>query len=440
MEEKTEFRGMLELDPKGFGFTRQMSRDFGQDVSDVYVPKQIVQKYDLRAGCMLTGIASKGKKSREVAELHDVNGLPADEWRDIPDFSEGIVIAPNTRIRLETRELTSRVLDLVTPIGRGQRALIVAPPRSGKTMMMQHIAEAITTNYDDLELLLLLVDERPEEVTEMERTLKAKVFASSNDKDFASHSRIAKLTLEYAKRQVEVGRDIVILLDSLTRLGRVFNAGQKGSGRIMSGGMDIRALEVPKRIFGASRKIEESGSLTIIATILVDTGSRMDELIFQEFKGTGNSEMVLDRELADLRIFPAMDIQLSGTRREELLLGDELEAHNKLRRALMNGTNKDAMIGLLDLIRKNKTNADLLRQVDELALDSKPLIAYSKPRRSDDRFGDRGEKRGGMRNGNRDDNRERRFARSENPNRRSGEQRRQNGNRRDDRSGYRRRP
>ena len=412
--EQTEFSGMLELDSKGFGFTRKISREFVQDPSDVYVSKTIVQKFHLREGCLLAGIASKGKKSREVSDLQTINGLTPEQWIAVPEYGDGIVIAPNQRIVLETPETTSRVLDLITPIGRGQRALIVAPPRSGKTMLMQKIAEAVTRNYEDLELLLLLVDERPEEVTEMERALKAKVFASSNDKDFASHSRIARLTLEYAKRQVEVGRDVVILLDSLTRLGRVYNAGQKGTGRIMSGGIDIRALEIPKRIFGASRKIEDGGSLTIIATILIDTGSRMDELIFQEFKGTGNSEIVLDRDLSDLRIFPAVNIQLSGTRREELLLGDKLDLHNKLRRALLNGTNREAMSALLDLLRKCKTNADVLVHIDQLAVEDRPIRSQGgRARRNEERSNDQRQRRDSTRSphtrsGSRDDDRDRR--------------------------------
>ena len=373
-----EFRGLLEIDQKGFGFTRQMSREYAQSDSDVYVPRNILQQYELREGCILHGMAKEGKKSREAVELIDVNGIKADEYCDVPHFKDGIVIAPHERLVLETRDMTSRIIDLIVPVGRGQRALIVAPPKSGKTIMMQNIAKSLIENYPDLELLLLLIDERPEEVTDMERMLKAKVFASSNDKDFESHSRIARFTLEYAKRQVEVGKDIVILLDSLTRLGRVFNAGQKGSGRIMSGGIDARALETPKKIFGASRKIENGGSLTIIATILVDTGSRMDELIFQEFKGTGNSEIVLDRELSDLRIYPALNIQLSGTRREELLLGEDLEKHTVLRRALLNGTNKDAMIGLIDLLRKHRTNKEVLDSIHELAVAERPQKSFTK--------------------------------------------------------------
>ncbi len=367
---EVECRGVLEIEPKGYGFLRQFSKEFFRHQSDPYVSMAMIRDLGLREGCLVTGLAKEKGNQVQLHAVHDVNGVPPAEYKHVLELTRQTAIAPDKRIRLETHDPTTRVIDLIAPIGRGQRALIVSPPRSGKTVMMQRMAEAISRNHRDLELLLLLVDERPEEVTEMERAVRARVFASSNDRDFASHARIARLTLEYAKRQVEVGKDVVILLDSLTRLGRAFNAGIKGSGRIMSGGIDARALEIPKRIFGASRNIEHGGSLTILATILVDTGSQMDELIFQEFKGTGNSEIVLDRELADLRIFPAINIQLSGTRKEELLLGSETELHFKLRRALLEGTNREAMQGLLDFMRRFRSNRELLLHIESMRLEN----------------------------------------------------------------------
>lgn len=368
MREK-ECRGVLEIESKGFGFLRQFSKEFFRTQHDPYVSTGLIREFALREGCLITGIAREKNNQVQLASVHDINGVSPSQYQHVLELTRQTAIAPDKRIRLETNDVTTRVIDLITPIGRGQRALIVSPPRAGKTVLMQKIAEAISFNHRDLELLLLLVDERPEEVTEMERSVRAKVFASSNDRDFASHARIAHLTLEYAKRQVEVGKDIVILLDSLTRLGRAFNAGIKGSGRIMSGGIDARALEIPKRIFGASRNIEHGGSLTILATILVDTGSAMDELIFQEFKGTGNAEIVLERELADQRIFPAINIQLSGTRKEELLLGADLEMHYKLRRALLDGTNREAMQGLLEFMKRFRTNRELLMYIETMNLD-----------------------------------------------------------------------
>ncbi len=362
-----EFSGVFELEPKGFGFVRKISREFHRERTDVYIPTGMVNDLGLRDGCLMTGTAREKGKQVQVLSIHDINGVPPNQYKSVIELTRQVAIAPDQRINLETPDVTTRVVDLIAPIGRGQRALIVSPPRSGKTILMQKIADAITRNHKDLELLVLLVDERPEEVTEMTRAVRGKVFASSNDRDFASHSRVARLTLEYAKRQAETGKDVVILLDSLTRLGRAYNAGMKGSGRIMSGGVDARALEIPKKIFGASRNIEHGGSLTIIATILVETGSQMDELIFQEFKGTGNSEIVLERELADLRIFPAINIQLTGTRREELLLGDDTDKHFKLRRALLEGSNREAMQGLLQYLRRFRSNRELLDAVDALS-------------------------------------------------------------------------
>ena len=253
-----------------------------------------------------------------------------------------------------------RIVDLFCPIGKGQRALIVSPPKAGKTMLMQQLAHAISRNHPAIELAVLLIDERPEEVTDMRRSIKGEVFASSSDSERGLHVRLAQLVLEYARRKVETGKDVVVLLDSLTRLGRAFNIHQRSSGRTMSGGVDARALEIPKRMFGAARKIEGGGSLTIIATALIQTESRMDELIFQEFKGTGNMELVLDRELADERIFPAINLGLSGTRREELLFGDAVYRHQDLRRAVSRMRPREAMLAIHKLLEKYPTNAELL--------------------------------------------------------------------------------
>jgi transcription termination factor Rho len=337
-----------------------MVRDFSPTQKDPLVPQRVIQKFGLREGCVLEVRCEQRKGRNEVSEVMLVNGMTPQESRGIPELTRLTAVTPSRRIQLDPGDTTTRFIDLVAPLGYGQRALIVAPPRSGKTMMLQSLARAVHANHPDIELLILLIDERPEEVTEMERAVPGRVFASSNDHDFSSHNRVARLTLEYAKRRVEAGHDVLILLDSLTRLGRAYNVGTRGSGRIMSGGIDARALEIPKRIFGASRSIEHGGSLTIVATILTDTGSRMDELIFQEFKGTGNSEIVLDRELADLRIYPPIDVQKSGTRREELLFGDLTEAHHRLRRMLVSGTNKQAVEALQELLRRYPGNTQLL--------------------------------------------------------------------------------
>ncbi|MGA9406338.1 MAG: transcription termination factor Rho, partial [Bacteroidota bacterium] len=272
------------------------------------------------------------------------------------------VISPNEIIRLEGEKsnISMRIVDLFCPVGKGQRALIVSPPKAGKTMLMQQLAHAISINNPEIDLLVLLIDERPEEVTDMRRSISGEVFASSSDSDRGSHVRLAQLVLEYAKRKVETGKDVVVLLDSLTRLGRAFNIHQKSSGRTMSGGVDIRALEIPKRIFGAARNCEHSGSLTIIATALIETNSRMDELIFQEFKGTGNMELVLDRGMANERIFPAINLPVSGTRREELLFGSKTQAYQAVRRSIAKLPARDAMLAVLKLVKQFPTNELLL--------------------------------------------------------------------------------
>ena len=277
------------------------------------------------------------------------------------------MISPTERFRLETvpDRYTTRIMDLMTPIGKGQRGLIVAPPRTGKTTLLQHIADAIVKNHPETRLIILLVDERPEEVTEIRRTVPtAEIMASSNDMDLKSHTRIAQLAIERSKRLVEAGKDVFVLLDSITRVGRAFNNAMGGGGRTMSGGIDARALEIPRKLFAAARNTEEAGSLTIIATALIDTGSRMDELIFQEFKGTGNMEMVLDRKISDLRVYPAIDIFKSGTRREELLVpADQLHKINVIRRGLAGHKPEEAIERLLSFVRKFPTNYQMLKEI-----------------------------------------------------------------------------
>ncbi len=359
----TGFTGILEIDPKRFGFVRTISHGLHRKESDPYVPPQIISRYRLRSGALIQGVAAEREgKNPEVRSIEAVNGLAPDAWDTLREFSDHEVVSPNERIRLEGKgsDRAMRIVDLFCPIGKGQRALIVSPPKAGKTMLMQQLAHAISIHNAGIDLCVLLIDERPEEVTDMRRTIKGEVFASSSDSERGSHVRLAQLVFDYAKRKVETGKDVVMLLDSLTRLGRAFNIHQKGTGRTMSGGVDIRALEIPKRIFGGARKLEDGGSLTIIATALIETNSRMDELIFQEFKGTGNMELVLDREMANERIFPAINLGMSGTRREELLFGPDVGRYQSLRRSIARVPPKDAMRTVLELIAHYPTNELLL--------------------------------------------------------------------------------
>jgi transcription termination factor Rho len=321
------------------------------------VPKPFWQHHRLRTG-LLIEIAHNG---RSAQKLVSVEGLPPDEYARRKPLLDLTAIDPQPQIRLEHRadEFTTRALDILAPVGFGQRGLIVAPPRTGKTILLQNLARGIKANYPDVELVLLLIDERPEEVTDMRRNVPGVVHASSNDNTLDKHLELSQLVIERCKRRVEFGHDVIVLLDSITRLGRAFNADAR-SGKTMSGGVDSRALEIPKRIFGAARKVEEGGSLTILATCLVDTNSRMDEVIFEEFKGTGNMELMLDRKLANDRIFPALNITQSGTRKEELLLSPRaLECNRKLRRHLINMPPQQAMRSLLDALTKVKTNEQL---------------------------------------------------------------------------------
>ncbi|MEU7513359.1 transcription termination factor Rho [Streptomyces sp. NPDC042898] len=342
--------------------------------NDVYVSLAQVRKNGLRKGDHVTGAVRQPKdgerreKFNALVRLDSANGMAADSGRGRPEFNKLTPLYPQDRLRLETDPgvLTTRIIDLVSPIGKGQRGLIVAPPKTGKTMIMQAIANAITHNNPECHLMVVLVDERPEEVTDMQRSVKGEVISSTFDRPAEDHTTVAELAIERAKRLVELGHDVVVLLDSITRLGRAYNLAAPASGRILSGGVDSTALYPPKRFFGAARNIEDGGSLTILATALVDTGSRMDEVIFEEFKGTGNMELKLDRKLADKRIFPAVDVDASGTRKEEILLGaDELAVTWKLRRVLHALDQQQAIELLLDKMKQTKSNGEFLLQIQK---------------------------------------------------------------------------
>jgi transcription termination factor Rho len=339
---------------------------------DVYLPPAQVKRYGLRRGDEVTGtaraVADAGRRGghRPLARLDTVNGMDPEQARRRPDFYDLTALYPQERIRLETEphELTCRVIDLVMPVGKGQRALIVSPPKAGKTMVLQAIANAISRNNPECHLMVVLVDERPEEVTDMQRSVKGEVIASTFDRPPADHTMLAELAIERAKRLVELGHDVVVLLDSITRLGRAYNLAAKVGGRTLSGGIDSAALHPPKRLLGAARNIENGGSLTIIASALVETGSAGDTLIFEEFKGTGNAELRLDRKIADKRVFPAIDIDPSGTRRDEVLLApDELAVVRKLRNALRSLEPSQAMEQLVGQLRRTSTNLEFLAHV-----------------------------------------------------------------------------
>jgi transcription termination factor Rho len=359
--------GLIEVSGKGFGFLRDPKRNYAQSPADIFVTPEVVRKHALRDGLWIKGEIRRGSRGPQLFKLVLINGEDPEKYRNLPVFEELTSINPLERIRLETvpDRYTTRVMDLMTPVGKGQRGLIVAPPRTGKTTLLQHIADAVVKNHHEMKLIILLVDERPEEVTEIRRTVpQADIMASSNDSDIKSHTRIAQLAIERAKRLVEAGKDVFILLDSLTRVGRAFNNAIAGGGRTMSGGMDSRAMEIPRKLFAAARNTEEAGSLTIMATALIETGSKMDELIFQEFKGTGNMEMVLDRQISDQRVYPAIDIFKSGTRREELLLTvNDLEKINTIRRGLAGHRPVEAIERLLSFLKKFPTNAQMLREI-----------------------------------------------------------------------------
>jgi transcription termination factor Rho len=365
--------GVLEVAGRGSGFLRRREAGYLPANGDVHVGERLIKQHSLRTGDEIDGQTRPGGKGRgpTLERITEVNGRPPAELRSRPDFNRLGAIHPNEQLRLECDlrrqgqpDYTNRVIDLLCPLGKGQRALIVAPAKAGKTMVLQSIAEGVSANYPGAGLLILLVDERPEEVFEMEAAGVGEVVASSFDNPASQHVAIAELTLERARRRVELGQDVVLIVDSLTRLARAYNTVEKGTGRTLSGGLDAQSLEKPKRFLGSARKIDQSqggGSLTIIATALVDTGSRMDQVIFEEFKGTGNSELVLSRELAERRIFPGIDLVASATRREELLLAPEaLAASHTLRQRFAGMSAINAMNDLLTDLRRTKSNEELV--------------------------------------------------------------------------------
>jgi transcription termination factor Rho len=356
--------GIVDVSGKGFGFLRRASANYDPSHTDTFITPEVVRTHGLRDGMRIKGQIRQGHRGPQLFKLVELEGEDPEPYKNLPVFEELTVLNPLERIRLETtpNRFTTRVVDLMAPIGKGTRGLLVAPPRTGKTTILQHIAEALAINHPDIKVIMLLVDERPEEVTELRRALPhAEVIASSNDSDIKSHTRIAQLGIDRAKRLVEMGKDVFVLMDSITRIGRAFNNAQSGKGRTMSGGVDSRALEIPRKLFAAARNTEEAGSLTIIGTALVETGSKMDELIFLEFKGTGNMELVLDRKISDQRIYPAADIFMSGTRREELLIpADSLHKINIIRRGLAGHKPFEAIERLLFFLQKYPTNEEML--------------------------------------------------------------------------------
>ena len=359
--------GVLEILPDGFGFLRSPDTSYTASTDDIYISPSQVRRFNLHTGDMIEGevrIPKDGERYFALTKLDQVNGdLPENNKHKVM-FENLTPLFPKEQMRLERdikgeENITGRIIDIIAPIGKGQRALLVAPPKSGKTVMMQHIAHAITANYPDSHVMVLLVDERPEEVTEMQRSVKGEVIASTFDEPAARHVHVAEMVIERAKRLVELKKDVVILLDSITRLARAYNNVVPSSGKVLSGGVDSNALQRPKRFFGAARKVEEGGSLTIIATALIDTGSRMDEVIFEEFKGTGNCEIHLDRRLYEKRVFPAIQLNRSGTRKEELLLSPEiLQKSRILRQFIYNLDEIESMELMLKNMKSTKTNVD----------------------------------------------------------------------------------
>lgn len=363
--ELVEGTGLLELHPNGYGFLRSPENNYSRERSDPFVPGTMIEKFNLREGLMIKGKVQPARRQQgpRLREIVDIDGVTPEAYAERPTFDANTPINPEYWYKLETGKepLTTRVMDLLTPLGKGQRALIVAPPRSGKTVMLQHISKGISTNHPESKLFVLLVDERPEEVTDMRRNVDGEVIASSLDEDVESHVRLSQLVIQRCKRLAELGQDVFLLMDSITRLARAFNKWVGNTGRTMSGGVDIKAMDIPKKLFASARAFEEGGSLTIVGTALIDTNSRMDDLIFQEFKGTGNMELVLDRKLADRRVWPAIDISQSGTRREELLLeANKLNAITALRRTMASMPPMDAMEQLANQLNRFDDNDEFI--------------------------------------------------------------------------------
>jgi len=364
--------GVLEILPDGYGFLRSPDYNYLPGPDDIYVSPSQIRKFDLKTGDTISGQVRpphEGEKYFALVKIEAVNFESPDEARNKILFDNLTPLYPQERLKLETvkENISARVMDLLTPLGKGQRGLIVSPPRAGKTMLLQNVANSITTNHPEVVLMVLLIDERPEEVTDMQRSVKGEVISSTFDEPAARHVQVAEMVIEKAKRLVEHKRDVVILLDSITRLARAYNTIVPPSGKVLSGGVDSNALQRPKRFFGSARNIEEGGSLTIIATALIDTGSRMDDVIFEEFEGTGNSEIILDRKLVDKRTFPAIDIQRSGTRKEELLIPKEdLQRVWVLRKVLNPLSPVEAMELLIERLAKAATNSEFLAKMSQL--------------------------------------------------------------------------
>ncbi len=361
-------QGVLELHPKGYGFLRDPKNNYAALKTDSFVPGSLIEKCKLREGVLIKGEVCAGTRGQgpRLKNILDIDGLGVEDYQKVKTFDELTAINPFEQIKLETgpTPVTMRVMDLLTPIGKGQRALIVAPPRTGKTMLLQEIANSVSVNHPEVHLIVLLIDERPEEVTEMSRKVRGEVIASSMDRDVESHVRISQLIFERGKRLAEQGKDCFILLDSITRTARAFNKWGGNSGRTMTGGLDVKAMDIPKKMFGTARRFDEGGSLTVVGTALVQTGSTMDEIIFQEFKGTGNMELVLNRQLADRRIWPAIDIKQSGTRREEKILAAEtLDGITLLRRSLVSLDSVEAMEQLTKTLARFPSNKEFLARV-----------------------------------------------------------------------------
>jgi transcription termination factor Rho len=365
------FTGILEIKEQGFGFLRAIDGNFSDTSNDSYVSATQIRRFALRTGDIVTGQVRPPTKEKEnyyaLLKIEAINYLPINESkkRALFDNLTPLYSSEQFNLEYESQRLTGRVLDMFAPIGKGQRGLVVAPPRSGKTELMKELAHGISRNHPEVELMVLLIDERPEEVTDMQRSVKGEVYSSTFDLPAVNHVRVAELVVEKAKRRVEIGKDVVILLDSITRLARAYNTVTPSSGKVLSGGVDANALHKPKRFFGAARNIEEGGSLTIIATALVDTGSRMDEVIFEEFKGTGNSEIVLSRTASNRRIYPALDIIKSGTRKEELLLGEDTLQKVWILRNAINGMDEvDSLKFLYDKMKKTKNNKEFFASMN----------------------------------------------------------------------------
>ncbi|MFY9561966.1 MAG: transcription termination factor Rho [Terriglobales bacterium] len=364
--------GVLEILPDGYGFLRSPDYNYLPGPDDIYVSPSQIRKFDLKTGDTISGQVRpphEGEKYFALVKIEAVNFESPDEARNKILFDNLTPLYPQERLKLETvrENVSARVMDLLTPLGKGQRGLIVSPPRAGKTMLLQNVANSITANHPEVVLMVLLIDERPEEVTDMQRSVKGEVISSTFDEPAARHVQVAEMVIEKAKRLVEHKRDVVILLDSITRLARAYNTIVPPSGKVLSGGVDSNALQRPKRFFGSARNIEEGGSLTIIATALIDTGSRMDDVIFEEFKGTGNSEIILERKLVDKRVFPAIDIQRSGTRKEELLIPKEdLQRIWVLRKVLNPLSPVEAMELLIDKLSKTRANSEFLSNMSSL--------------------------------------------------------------------------